>query len=139
MVTIERRPTRVGAKTENFIKSLLDEGESFESIHAIFNSVFQVVKKEHEEEAALRRARIHEITKAIRYYVTASYGADIYTDEYFEQIATNFADLIDKDVAELRELKAQGYVKVEEDARRRSTPAKDPDPQSIIDAFVKNL
>ena len=139
MVTEETQATRVGHKTENFIKSLLDEGESFESIHAIFNGVFQVVKKEHEEEAALRRARIHEITKAIRYYVTASYGADIYTDEYLEQVATHFADLIDKDVAELRELKAQGYVKVEEDARRRSTPAKDPDPQSIIDAFVKNL
>lgn len=138
MVTTETQATRVGAKTENFIKSLLDEGESFESIYAIFNGVFQVIKKEHEEEV-LRRARIHEITKAIRYYVTASYGADIYTDEYFEQIATNFANLIDKDVAELRELKAQGYVKVEEDARRRSTPAKDPDPQSIIDAFVKNL
>ena len=138
MVTEETQATRVGAKTENFIKSLLDEGESFESIHAIFNSVFQVIKKEHEEEV-LRRARIHEITKAIRYYVTASYGADIYTDEYFEQIATNFANLIDKDVEELRELKAQGYVKVEDDARRQSTPAKDPDPQSIIDVFVKNL
>lgn len=138
MVTTETQATRVGAKTEKFIKSLLNEGESFESIHAIFNSVFQVVKKEHEEEV-LRRARIHEITKAIRYYVTASYGADIYTDEYFEKVAARFADLIDKDVEELRDLKAQGYVKVEEDARRRSTPAKDPDPQSIIDAFVKNL
>lgn len=135
MVTIERRPTRVGAKTEDYIKSLLDSGESLESVQAIFNSAFQAVKKE-QEEAALRRARVHEITKAIRYYVTASYGADIYTDEYFEQVATHFADLIDKDVAEL---KTQGYEKVESDARRRSTPAKDPDPQSIIDAFVKNL
>lgn len=135
MVTIERRPTRVGAKTEDYIKSLLDSGESLESVQAIFNSAFQAVKKE-QEEVALRRARVHEITKAIRYYVTASYGADIYTDEYLEQVATHFADLIDKDVAEL---KTQGYEKVESDARRRSTPAKDPDPQSIIDAFVKNL
>lgn len=138
MVTTETQATRVGAKTENFIKSLLDEGESFESIHTIFNRVFQVVKKEHEDEV-MRKARIHEITKAIRYYVTASYGADIYTDEYFEQVATRFADIIDNDVEELRELKAQGYVKVEENARRRPTPAKDPDPQSIIDAFVKKL
>ena len=138
MVTIERRPTRVGARTEDFIKELLDSGESLESVQAIFNSAFQTVKKEREE-VALRRARIHEITKAIRYYVTASYGADIYDDEYFEQIATNFANLIDKDVAELRDLKAQGYVKIEPDAPRQSTPAKDPDPQSIIDAFVKNL
>ena len=138
MVTVERRSTRVGARTEDFIKSLLDSGESLESVQAIFNSAFQAVKKE-QEEAALRRARVHEITKAIRYYVTASYGADIYTDEYLEQVATHFADLIDKDVAELRELKAQGYVKVEDDARRRSTPAKDPDPQSVIDAFVKKL
>lgn len=135
MVTIERRSTRVGAKTEDFIKELLDSGESLESVQAIFNSAFQAVKKE-QEEAALRRVRIHEITKAIRYYVTASYGADIYTDEYLEQVATNFANLIDKDVEELRALKANGYVKVESDARRRS---KDPDPQSIIDAFVKNL
>ena len=135
MVTIEKRPPRVGAKTEDYIKSLLDSGESLESVQAIFNSAFQAVKKEREE-VALRRARIHEITKAIRYYVTASYGADIYDDEYFEHVATNFANLIDKDVAELRDLKAQGYVKVED---RRSTPAKDPDPQSIIDAFVKNL
>lgn len=138
MVTIEKRPPRVGAKTEDYIKSLLDSGESLESVQAIFNSAFQAVKKE-QEEVALRRARIHEITKAIRYYVTASYGADIYTDEYFEQVATHFANLIDKDVAELRDLKTQGYEKVESDARRRSTPAKDPDPQSIIDAFVKNL
>ena len=138
MVTIEKRPPRVGAKTEDFIKSLLDSGESLESVQAIFNSAFQAVKKEREE-AALRRARIHEITKALRYYVTASYGADIYPDEYLEQIATRFVDLIDKDVAELRDLKAQGYEKVETDARRRSTPAKDLDPQSIIDAFVKNL
>ena len=138
MVTIERRPTRVGARTEDFIKELLDSGESLESVQAIFNSAFQAVKKE-QEEVALRRARVHEITKAIRYYVTASYGADIYTDEYLEQVATHFADLIDKDVAELRDLKTQGYEKVESDARRRSTPAKDPDPQSIIDAFVKNL
>lgn len=135
MVTIEKRPLRVGAKTEDYIKSLLDSGESLESVQAIFNSAFQAVKKE-QEEVALRRARIHEITKAIRYYVTASYGADIYTDEYLEQVATHFADLIDKDVTEL---KTQGYEKVESDARRRSTPAKDPDPQSIIDAFVKNL
>ena len=135
MVTIEKRPPRVGAKTEDFIKSLLDSGESFESVQAIFNSAFQAVKKEREE-AALRQARIHEITKVIRYYVTASYGADIYPDEYLEQVATRFADFIDKDVAELRDLKAQGYIKVED---RRSTPAKDPDPQSIIDAFVKNL
>ena len=138
MVTIERRPTRVGARTEDFIKELLDSGESLESVQAIFNSAFQTVKKEREE-AALRQARIHEITKAIRYYVTASYGADIYDDEYFEQIATNFANLIDKDVAELRALKANGYEKVEPDARRRSTPASKDDSQSIIDAFVKNL
>lgn len=135
MVTIERRPTRVGAKTEDYIKELLDSGESLESVQAIFNSAFQAVKKE-QEEVALRRARVHEITKAIRYYVTASYGAGIYTDEYLEQVATNFADLIDKDVAELRALKANEYVKVESDARRRS---KNPDPQSIIDAFVKQL
>ena len=135
MVTIEKRPPRVGAKTEDYIKSLLDSGESLESVQAIFNSAFQAVKKEREE-VALRQARIHEITKALRYYVTASYGADIYADEYLEQVATRFADLIDKDVAELRALKANGYVKVED---RRSTPVKDPDPQSIIDAFVKNL
>ena len=60
-------------------------------------------------------------------------------DEYFEQIAINFASLIDKDVEELRALKANGYEKVEPGAVTRSTPAKDPDPQSIIDAFVKNL
>jgi hypothetical protein len=125
-------------ETGNFIKSLLDNGESFESVMNIFNSAFQIVKKEREE-AALRRARIHEITKAIRYYVTASYGADIYTDEYFEQVAARFADLIDKDVEELRDLKAQGYVKVEDDAWLRAHPEEGPDPQSIIDAFVKNL
>ena len=138
MVTIERRPTRVGARTEDFIKELLDSGESLESIQVIFNSAFQTVKKEREE-AALRRARIHEITKAIRYYVTASYGADIYDDEYFEQIATNFANLIDKDVAELRALKANGYEKVEPDAVTWPIPASKDDSQSIIDAFVKNL
>ena len=138
MVTIERRSTRVGARTEDFIKELLDSGESLESVQAIFNSAFQTVKKEREE-AALRRARIHEMTKAIRYYVTASYGADIYDDEYFEQIATNFANLIDKDVMELRALKANGYVKVELDAVTRPIPADMDDSQSIIDAFVKNL
>ena len=138
MVTIERRSTRVGARTEDFIKGLLDSGESLESVQAIFNSAFQTVKKEREE-AALRRARIHEITKAIRYYVTASYGADIYDDEYFEQVAARFADLIDKDVMELRALKANEYEKVEPDAVRWHIPASKDDSQSIIDAFVKNL
>ena len=48
MVTIEKRPLRVGAKTEDYIKSLLDSGESLESVQAIFNSAFQTVKKARE-------------------------------------------------------------------------------------------
>ena len=133
------RSNRSGALVEKLIDELLDNGESFESIANIFNSTYRLAKIKYDE-WVLRQARINEITKAIRYYVTASYGADIYDDEYFEEVAIHFANLIDKDVAELRDLKAQGYEKVAAaDALRCSTPADDSDPQSVIDAFVKKL
>ena len=142
-----------------FIEALLDDGVSMEAISEGFNNAFKDIQKRREREM-MRRVRVGEIKKAIEYYVKATYGQDLYTDEYLGQVAERFAHMIDEDIKEVKDLNASGYVKVQDtfdgDAVRVSDTLEVPKPkyategtvdgikdvmsaQAIIDRFVRKL
>lgn len=130
---------RPGAIIKRMIDGLLKNGESLDSIAAAFSAEYQIAKIKHDEEL-LRQARVSEIAKAIEYYVNATYGDNIYSNESIFQLAMDVADVIDNNVAATRKAADRDG---EQEKYRTATPAdrsaEDPDPQSIINAFVRKL